>query len=502
MQSRYFAEALRQAAAASPDFVVLLGDLTARGGAQAFAAVAEIARACPVQTFILPGNSDVRDTPIETYRQSFGQERFSFRKGNLLFLGLDTSQPSIQSEQREWVARQITAAAPARPVVFTHMPPHKLDSNSRAFLEGLLPESGVLLCVAGHSHRAGFTHPGDCPVHTLAGTDPFKPVSEQPGFDLFTVSSGGELRTERRPITLLSEPKVAAVFARLGAAPRDFDSTEQLVHFLSEHNLKHLQIKRRSGPPDLVQCLNAWRGATPGASLSVHLNTPKADDDGRLSNRSELQSEVDLALSLNAASVTVHLPKMDSELVIVGHDRFKRNRFTESLRQELASLLNPLVSVGCEIHLENLRWRGEGLRNERSLGTVPSHLVAFREALEGSLPVGFNLDIGHAWGNGALASKYPPFRWFEALHPHIRSIHLHDTVPREGKQINHQPIGSDGGMICLEGIFYLLAHLAPQAVVYLEMNNLPDIALSLDRMRAWAGSLTQLRSARSSHAHV
>jgi len=497
--SRYFAEALRQAAAATPDFIVLLGDLTARGGAEALGAVAEMAKSCPIKTLFLPGNSDVRDTPIETYRTLIGVERFAFRQDGILFLGLDTSLPSIGDEQRQWLGRQLAQAEASRLVVFTHVPARKLEKGSRAFLERLLSESRAMLCVAGHSHRPEVSRLAGCEVHTVGGTDPFKPVPAQPGFDLFTVTEAGEVRAQRRPITLLSATQVEAVISRLGAAPRAFQSPEQLVQCLERSGLRHVQVKEGClRLPGMAEQLNSWSRRTPGAAVSIHLQSLHLDESGGISNRADLLADVEGVLALKAAFVTVHLPKTDSALVLDERGSVAKNPFTARMLGDFAALLRPLAERGVGIHLENLRSRREGLPDERCLGVVPSHLVAFRKALDdllgtGRAGIGFTLDVGHAWGNGALASPFPVYKWFEALRPHVLSLHLHDMVPCGGKQITHQPLGSKGGTVGLEGVFFLLMNSAPQTVVYLEMLNLPDIAPSLDHIRRWAGQVAQLR---------
>jgi predicted phosphodiesterase/sugar phosphate isomerase/epimerase len=493
LQSRYFEEALRQVSKAAPDFLVVLGDLTARGGEEALAAVAAAAKKLPIKTYFLPGNSDIRDSSLETYRRIFGEPRFCFRMEDILFLGVDTSEPEIKVEQREWIQRQTGEAEMRRFVVFTHIPPRKLSQDSRAFLEKVISEPRALLCVAGHSHRPMICSIGHCPVFELVGVDPFKPVAAQPGFELFCVERG--VRAEGRTISLLSKTQIESVFDRLGAAPRGFEKPEQLVELLQRERLRHVQLNiKQEVPCGPSGALERWRSQTPGATVSVHLRTPSLDGAGRLSNRVELQKEIEAALGHEAVSATLHLPKIDSKLVLDEQGKLRANEFTQNMMRDLVEVLRPLLDRRVGIHLENLRWRGEGLENERSLGTVPPHLLAFRDALaertEGAgfrnAEVGFTLDIGHVWGNGALAKPYPAYKWFEALSPHILSVHLHDTVPREGKQINHQPIGSEGGMVGLEGTFYLLTHLAAKAVIYLEMLNLPDTALSLARIREWA----------------
>jgi sugar phosphate isomerase/epimerase/predicted phosphodiesterase len=490
LQHRYFMEALRRAAAMSPGFLVVLGDLTARGGEQALAAVAEAAKGFPVKTYVLPGNSDVRDTPIETCRKILGEPRFSFRMGQTLFLGLDTAQPALSGEQREWLKQGLAAAAGAKLVILTHIPPYKLEAQSQAFMETLLAQSRATLYVAGHSHRPDVREIGGCAIHTLGGTDPFKPVQVQPGFSLFTMD--GDARAERHEITLLSEGEVESVLSRVGAAPAGRCSMPEIVALLDQCRLKHVQFKPlNDASPNDSSALKAWRRRTPGATVSVHLRSPIADEVGRLSNRADLQDEVRTALELEAVSVTAHLPKIDSKWVLDGARQVKDDPYAKLLCRDIVEVLAPLLASGVEVHIENLRWRGTDLRGERCLGVAPSHLTAFRDLLASrSDQIGFTLDVGHAWGNGSLASTYPPYKWFEALHPHIRSVHLHDMVPADRRQVTHLPLGSEGGTVGFEGTLYLLSHLAPEAVIYLEMSALQDIGLSIERLRAWRPPLS------------
>lgn len=129
---------LKDMQSGSPDLIFQLGDLVSLGTPELFAEMlAFLSRESTVPFFSVIGNHD-RSAPNgpadkSEYRRVFGDTDFFFDYNGWRFIGLDSSDRRLTSEQLRWLAR--TLRTPQRKLIFMHVPP--------AFLMGKFNPGGV-----------------------------------------------------------------------------------------------------------------------------------------------------------------------------------------------------------------------------------------------------------------------------------------------------------------------------------------------------------------------
>lgn len=205
-----FSRAVEQINRLKPRFVIHCGDLVNQlpGGDAYPAQVAEfqrIAGSIDASTPFLcvPGNHDMGDRPtpatLAAYRQSFGDDWFSFWAGGVCCLVLNsnlywdpTGAPEEQERQEAWFASALQKARDLRPqhiLVFQHHPwflerpddPDQYFTIPRLRRDpalALMRQAGVRAVISGHYHRNAYASDGELemittgPVGMPLGQDP------------------------------------------------------------------------------------------------------------------------------------------------------------------------------------------------------------------------------------------------------------------------------------------------------------------------------------------
>jgi serine/threonine-protein phosphatase CPPED1 len=118
-----------------PEFVVITGDLVnnrnLRPQTDEFMRItSKINKEIPV--FLIPGNHDIpvpaTENEITKFVGNFGYDRFSFRKGKCLFIGINSSiiksgESKLEEEQYEWLKTTLEADKdPVHIILFSHYP--------------------------------------------------------------------------------------------------------------------------------------------------------------------------------------------------------------------------------------------------------------------------------------------------------------------------------------------------------------------------------------------
>jgi len=202
-----------------PAFVVVTGDLVNRAADDAQVSaylriMGQVDRSIPV--YNLPGNHDVGNTPtpdtVAAYVKRFGPDHYTFRRGNLAGIVLDSvlmfapgKVPDAAAEQDRWLRAELERArrdGVTLIVVFQHHPffvkdPGEADAyeniprERRAKYLALLAEFGVKKVFAGHYHRNAL---GRSDAMEIVTTGPIgKPLGEgaKSGMRIVTVSDAG-----------------------------------------------------------------------------------------------------------------------------------------------------------------------------------------------------------------------------------------------------------------------------------------------------------------------
>ncbi len=171
-----------------PDLVLLTGDLTERGTAAEYAAVAAALAALPMPVYAVPGNHDdpkvARDAlprcmPVADGAPD-GSCCYHLRQGGLHLIALDTVVPrqshgALGAAKLAWLARTLEACRGEPVLIFMHHPPlptgiETMDACSlmeggdalAALIRGHGQVQGVL---CGHLHRPVQMQFGGAPLH-------------------------------------------------------------------------------------------------------------------------------------------------------------------------------------------------------------------------------------------------------------------------------------------------------------------------------------------------
>lgn len=156
-----------------PDAVVITGDLTDTGCAEAYAHLAELLRPLPMPVYLLPGNHDDRtqlrqSLPWHRYLGQQGPVCYSVTVGPWRLLALDSSVPGhehgeLDAVQLDWLEAELNTHDHQLTLLALHHPPfatHIAGMDAIGLrcgvteLEHLLrhrPQVERLLC--GHVHR-------------------------------------------------------------------------------------------------------------------------------------------------------------------------------------------------------------------------------------------------------------------------------------------------------------------------------------------------------------
>ena len=183
-----FEEAMNEAVALDPRFIVVCGDLVNSWGHEGQAVEFErirngLRRDVPV--YVAPGNHDVGNKPtresLEWYRSKFGPDYYAFEHDGLRGIVLNSSLfvapervPDAAAAQLAWLDEELARTADAPPeqtVVFLHYPLFLEDAgeddsyfNVPAKFRGPLLERfaahGVRAVFAGHYHRNAYARAG------------------------------------------------------------------------------------------------------------------------------------------------------------------------------------------------------------------------------------------------------------------------------------------------------------------------------------------------------
>jgi hypothetical protein len=150
------------------------------------------------------------DHPSSRFYKPFnmdGKRYYSFKRGNAMFLALDSNYPEPQ--QIEWITQQLKSSGSTWKICYFHHPLyshsryHGPDSDLRKLLEPILMQNGVQVVFNGHEHVYERLHPKN-------------------GINYFVLGNSGALR----PGDLRPSPETAKGF--------DTDQTFELVEIAGD----------------------------------------------------------------------------------------------------------------------------------------------------------------------------------------------------------------------------------------------------------------------------
>ncbi|MGI9302304.1 MAG: metallophosphoesterase [Gammaproteobacteria bacterium] len=187
----------------APKFVIHLGDIVHPVPSlpifqDAVSIFKEITEPLAVPLYVIPGNHDVGDKRIdwmpaeqvcddylETYREAFGKDFYSFDEGATRFVMLNSLLPNSgladEARQQQWLEEQIAQAGERRVFIFMHYPPYiyaadepgnydNIDEPARSWVLTQMRKPHVEAVFAGHVHNFWYDRVGEAEFYMLPST--------------------------------------------------------------------------------------------------------------------------------------------------------------------------------------------------------------------------------------------------------------------------------------------------------------------------------------------
>jgi Icc protein len=213
-----------------PDAVIVSGDIGENSEEREQAKTILKALAAPV--YYVPGNHEFSDTNgLERYRQQFGPDYYRFQVKNVEVLALNsqllgnyqkfdakTTSPlsaGMEAESQKmfaWLDDQAAATKGKVVIAVQHIPlfrDHGFPADPKPYWTVNVPYAqhetdvlhnlGVKHLLAGHWHIARVFEQDGITIHVAPATS-WLPLGGQLGFDMHTITAGGDVNTEFVPL--------------------------------------------------------------------------------------------------------------------------------------------------------------------------------------------------------------------------------------------------------------------------------------------------------------
>ncbi len=200
---------INQARGTGAEFILHLGDLVRYKTPSHFDwIVSELeGKLKGVPFYMIPGNHEIENeegvVDKTTYMEIFGQTYYWFSYGSTLFIGLDSSEGTLDKEQLRWLKLTLEKIRPYFKycVIYSHVPPtsgtkiidkHLLPKTSQEFAS-LISEHNVSLLLFGHVHYFSNETFAGVPMYTLpaSGQESRDMEKIKPGYLMISVTPEG-----------------------------------------------------------------------------------------------------------------------------------------------------------------------------------------------------------------------------------------------------------------------------------------------------------------------
>lgn len=190
---------------AAIQFVVISGDITEFGSDEEIKLAKQILDSLNKPWHIVPGNHDSNwsESGSNTFKRIFGNETFSFKAGNYLFLGTHSgpnmrmSPGQILRENIVWLDSVLKATDDSTPIVFVNHYPQ--DSSLNNWFEAIdkLKQKNVQLILCGHGHSNRQLNFDGIPA--VMGRSNLRAKQEVGGYNIVTIKNNEVTYQERTP---------------------------------------------------------------------------------------------------------------------------------------------------------------------------------------------------------------------------------------------------------------------------------------------------------------
>ena len=425
-QYAFFKHAAEEMKQDKVDVAVCLGDITSYGELKALDNYFNKMKGME-HCFVI-GNSDVRDvlTRPLIIEKAAG---FEIHIGNRKMLGINTPFAKVDEGDRARIR-----ALSDGDILVMHHGLHRLDDESRSFIENSVKEKNITI-VHAHSHMRFDYECGKSRVIGLRALDPDKSIGDYPCVTYFDISDS-DIKFEEKLIAL-DKKNILNAKEYFGMSCVD---NHKDVKYAAENNIKYIELRCNGADwyPDmsLLPLLDEWRKKTNGY-LSVHMPNVYWREDG-LHGKENWYKAVDYAKTVKANGLTIHPPRVKKTYMTKCSEVW--NLFL-NLYTYAVSNMGENVKIG----IENLHMvHGEDDDDKRAFGYNPQEVLSWIDAINDALGkkdrVGHLLDVGHARNNGPISQMFPISRWYRIMGNKTVAYHIHQVVPKEDRLSNHQPI--------------------------------------------------------------
>lgn len=221
-----------QALEPQPDLLLLTGDLSQDGRADAYELLQDLLSPLGIPTYWLPGNHDKAEVMAEVLVRSPFSPQKSFQAGGWHFLLLNSGVPGcvhgyLTAASLNWLERELARIGDSPTIVALHHPPFLLGSewldtstlqNSEALFAVLDRYPQVKLVLFGHVHQEYACQrrqvrylgsPSTC-IQFEPGSTQFALDQQAPGFRLLRLYPDGTYFTQVERSTYCYQPNFAA----------------------------------------------------------------------------------------------------------------------------------------------------------------------------------------------------------------------------------------------------------------------------------------------------
>ncbi|HKZ67660.1 MAG TPA: PQQ-binding-like beta-propeller repeat protein [Chitinophagaceae bacterium] len=190
---------------AAIQFVVISGDITEFGSDEEIKLAKQILDSLNKPWHIVPGNHDSNwsESGSNTFKRIFGNETFSFKAGNYLFLGTHSgpnmrmSPGQIPRENIVWLDSVLKATDDTTPIVFVNHYPQ--DSSLNNWFEAIdrLKQKNIQLILCGHGHSNRKLNFDGIPA--VMGRSNLRAKKDVGGYNIVTIKNNTVTYQERTP---------------------------------------------------------------------------------------------------------------------------------------------------------------------------------------------------------------------------------------------------------------------------------------------------------------
>ncbi len=434
------------------------GDFTVHGDIPAAEAFLEAVRPLGIPVVLCTGNSEYRHPETKEYFRALASPTVN-KIEDWTILALHDGETKLTEE--DYTALE---EADEHTIVALHHPFRSLPPHHRTRLEAWRQTHPDVPVFCGHLHYT--EHTGN--THMLPASDPDKVAGEMPGILYYDTDTG---KCEKAsyfcpiPTDLLSYIGISCY------------QPETDIPYATENRIGCIELRPsvlEMNRPKLTALVEAWRQSG-GNCLSLH--APYLSDDfGNPASEAVWQNFTDLALTLGADRLTIHIPQV--KLSVVEKDSLCLERLADFALGWIRKL-----PESCVIGLENMHMTPGERVEDRRYGYIPSECLDFvnllrRKATEAGLShrIGFHLDVGHARNNMPLVETYTLSPWYAEVGGETVGYHVHQMLQDSTGLHNHNPIPNwYGPMISYASFFrFWTAGKLNHAPVILEVRPTPE----------------------------